>query len=255
MRNPVERFTSRVDNYVRYRPSYPAAVLDLLAQRCGLTAHSRVADMGSGTGILTRLLLQRGARVWGIEPNQAMRTAAEQLLVGEERFQSVAATAEASTLHADSIDLITAGQAFHWFDVPRARAEFARILVRGGWVALIWNEREKHASAFLDEYERLLLRCSREYRQVSEDRSRAENPETARHLFGHAPQVALFANPQRLSFEHLLGRLQSSSYSPQRGDPEYEPMTQGLREVFARHQHNGEVAFAYETRVYYGQLS
>lgn len=254
MLSPVERFTSRVESYARYRPSYPACVLDLLEQRCALSAASRVADIGSGTGILTQLLLERGARVWGVEPNQAMRAAAEHLLSGQDRFQSVSGTAEATSLPEASVDLITAGQAFHWFDLHRARAEFARILVSGGWVALVWNERPRQTSPFLDEYEKLLLQHSSEYGHVSEQRRRTENSETTRELFGQVAQVFTFANPQRLSFERLLGRLQSSSYAPEPGDPQYEPMVEALRAVFARHQHEGEVSFAYETRVYIGQL-
>lgn len=253
MRSPVERFTSRVESYVRYRPSYPAAMLQLLKERCRLSAASRVADVGSGTGILTRLLLETGARVWAVEPNRAMRAAAEQGLGGEERFRSVVGTAEATTLPAGSIDLVTAGQAFHWFDVPRSRAEFARILVPAGWVALVWNERPLGASPFLDDYERILLQQVSEYQQAAEVRQRRENPASARALFS-AVQVATFPNPQALDFQALVGRLLSSSYAPEPGHPEHEPLIGALRELFARHQHDGRIEYTYETRVYFGQL-
>jgi SAM-dependent methyltransferase len=255
MRSSVERFTSRVGNYVKYRPSYPAQVLDLLVERCGLSAESRVADIGSGTGILTQLLLGRGAEVWGVEPNEQMRAAAERLLGSHARFHSVAGTAEGTTLPSASIDIITAAQAFHWFDASRARLEFARMLVPGGKVALIWNERPCAGSPFLTDYEALLVQHSSEYGEVSELRSRAGNPESARKLFGNAFELVTFPNSQALSFQGLLGRLMSSSYAPEPHYPSYELIVAGLHEVFARHQRDGEVMFNYETRVYLGQLS
>jgi SAM-dependent methyltransferase len=250
--HPTERFTSRVDSYVRYRPSYPAAALDLLKDRCGLSSTSRVADVGSGTGMFTRRLLETGAEVWGVEPNDAMRSAAERLLGGHDRFHSVAGTAEASTLPAASVDLITVAQAFHWFDAARARTEFTRMLIPGGWVALVWNERPRGASAFLDGYEQLLLSHCSGYHEVLT--TRRESPESAVDLFGGAVQRASFPNQQTLGFESVVGRLLSASYAPEPGHPEHEQLIAGLRELFARHQHDGRVVYDYETRVYYGWL-
>jgi SAM-dependent methyltransferase len=254
MRSPIERFTGRVESYVRYRPHYPAQVLELLEQRCGLTSISRVADVGSGTGILTAMLLQSGAAVWGVEPNASMRAAAEGLLGSQRRFHSVAGSAEASTLAAASVDVITAGQAFHWFDVAHTRLEFARILAPGGWVALVWNDRARTATPFLAGYDELLLRHAPEYAQVSQVRARAERPESVRALFGGDYARATFPNRQLLDFQGLVGRALSSSSTPEPGDPAHEPMVEALRELFATHQHHGEVSFTYETRVYYGQL-
>src|ERR1700704_873866 len=138
--SPTERFSSRGENYVRYRPSYPSAAIDLLKTRCGLSPGAVVADIGSGTGILSELLLGSGARVIGVEPNDGMRAAAEALLRGEARFRSVKGTAEATALAPASIDLLVAGQAFHWFDVDQARREALRLLRSGGFAALLWNE-------------------------------------------------------------------------------------------------------------------
>ncbi|MDP8950409.1 MAG: class I SAM-dependent methyltransferase [Actinomycetota bacterium] len=154
--DPTQRFTNRVDHYVKYRPSYPRAALDLLKTECGLTSASLVADVGSGTGILSELFLENGNRVFGIEPNERMRETGERRLGRHPRFTSVAGTAEATTLDGDSVDFVVAGQAFHWFDPERARAEFSRILKPGGWVALVWNLRRKDATPFLAAYERLL---------------------------------------------------------------------------------------------------
>ncbi|MBV8308551.1 MAG: class I SAM-dependent methyltransferase, partial [Gammaproteobacteria bacterium] len=136
MIRPTERFSARADHYRRARPAYPAAALDLLAAHCGLKPGAIVADVGSGTGILTEQLLERGAQVIAVEPNDAMRAAAEEQLGAEARFRSVGASAEATTLPAQSVDLWVAAQAFHWFDAVRARLEALRVLRRGGFAAL-----------------------------------------------------------------------------------------------------------------------
>jgi SAM-dependent methyltransferase len=254
MFSSIERFTSRVENYVRYRPSYPAQVLELLEERCGLDLSFRIADVGSGTGILTQMLLQTGAEVWGVEPNERMRAAAEGLLGSQDRFHSVAGTAEETRLPAASVDLITAGQAFHWFDVPRSRAEFLRILVPQGWVALIWNDRPPDATSFLIEYDEVLHRYSSDYQQLAQQRRYAESPESARILFGGDFEIASFPNLQSLDFQGLVGRALSSSYTPEPGEPQHVPMVAGLREVFQRHAVSGEIVFTYETRMYLGRL-
>jgi SAM-dependent methyltransferase len=154
--DPTQRFKGRVENYAKYRPSYPRDVLELLEMECGLTGTSVVADVGSGTGILSELLLANGNRVLGVEPNREMQEAAERRLRRHPLFTSVAGTAEATTLDDASVDFVAAAQAFHWFDPQRARAEFARTLKPGGWVVLIWNLRCKEATPFLAAYERLL---------------------------------------------------------------------------------------------------
>jgi SAM-dependent methyltransferase len=135
----------------------PPEVLPFLEGECGLTDRWVVADIGSGTGILSELFLGNGNRVFGVEPNAEMRRAAERLLGGDARFTSVAGSAEATTLAEGSVDLVAAGQAFHWFDPEAARAEFLRVLKPGGWVALAWNARRRSGTPFLEDYERLLL--------------------------------------------------------------------------------------------------
>src|SRR5271154_1515768 len=128
VQDPTARFSSRVEKYVRYRPSYPKEVVALLGKQCGLTAESVIADVASGTGIFTRLLLENGNRVFGVEPNAEMRRAGEEYLAAFPRFTSVAGTAEATTLPDHSVDIVTAAQAAHWFDRAKARREFVRIL-------------------------------------------------------------------------------------------------------------------------------
>ena len=251
MMRSTERFSSRAEHYRRYRPGYPPAALDVLATRCGLTAGAVVADVGSGTGILSEQLLERGAEVIGIEPNDAMRAAAEAHLGGERRFRSVAATAEATTLLPQSVDLWVAAQAFHWFDAPRTRTEALRVLRAGGFAALLWNERPAQPGAFLSEYEALLRHHAAEYTTIA---ARRADEASMQAFLGGAMQIARFPNLQTLDYAGLEGRLLSSSYAPAPGHPEHQPMLAGLRALFDRFSEHGVVAFPYETRVYYAQL-
>ena len=251
MLSSTERFSTRVENYIKYRPSYPAAVLELMRVRCGLAATSTVADIGSGTGILTELLLETGATVYAVEPNKEMRSAAERLLSDYGRFRSMNGTAEETTLPDASVDLITASQAFHWFDVPKSRRELARILKPRGWAVLIWNERPPDSGPFLDEYDALLRRHAAEYDRVTNMRA---DEAKIREFFGRSPASAVFANRQIFDFPGLQGRLMSSSYAPEVGHPEHEPMMAGLRDLFDRHNRAGKVTFPYRTLVYFGQL-
>jgi SAM-dependent methyltransferase len=250
VRGPTKRFSSRVENYVRCRPSYPSAAIDLLKTRCALSPAAVVADIGSGTGILTELLLESGAQVIGVEPNDAMRAAAEARLGPQARFRSVNGTAEATTLPPGSIDLLVAGQAFHWFDVDKARREALRLLRSAGFAALLWNESPPEPTAFLADYEALLLRHAAEYAQITATRA---DEASMRRFFGGPMEFAAFPNQQTFDFEGLTGRLMSSSYAPEPGHPQHEPMIAGLRELFGRHQHRGQVVFPYRTLVYFGQ--
>jgi len=254
-----ERFSNRVADYVRYRPGYPPGILELLREECGLTPESVVADAGSGTGILTKLFLENGNFVCGIEPNAAMREAGEDFLAAYPRFRSVAAPAEATTLQDASVDFVIAAQAFHWFDPPRAGAEFARILRParvggpGGWVVVIWNERKKDLGPFAEAYEQLLRTYGTDYNAVSET---YPEPDRMTAFFGAGGfQHRAFSNEQLMDFDALRGRLLSSSYSPAPGHPNHAPMLAELRRVFDRYAENGRVRFEYATHVYYGQFA
>jgi ubiquinone/menaquinone biosynthesis C-methylase UbiE len=248
----TQRFSSRVENYIRYRPSYPHEIIAALQKACGLTSDAIVADVGSGTGMFAELLLRNGNTVYGVEPNQAMRAAGERLLHHYPRFHSVNGTAEATTLPDTSVDFITAGQAFHWFDRDKARHEFARILRPGGWVALVWNERRSGATPFLRAYEQLLRTYGTDY-----DASRHTNFAAAiiRAFFAPNPMfMQTFENQQRFDYNGLRGRLLSSSYAPEPGDPRHAPMLAELQRIFEQHAASGMVVFEYDTVLYYGQL-
>jgi SAM-dependent methyltransferase len=250
--SPTERFSSRVDNYVRYRPGYPDAVLDLLRSECGLCPASVVADIGSGTGISTELLLRSGGTVYAVEPNREMRQAAEARLAGYPNFRSVAAAAEETGLPGASVDLIVAGQAFHWFDQARAGEEFRRILRPHGWVALLWNERISGGTEFLDGYEQVLQEHAPEYLKVRH--KDLDVSELASFFAGGQMAISRFPNGQSFDLEGLKGRVLSSSYAPEPGDPGHVPMMAALEELFNRTQREGRVDFLYETRIYYGHV-
>ncbi len=247
---PTRRFTSRADNYARYRPTYPPAALDWLSAAAALRPGSVVADVGSGTGILTALLLARGATVYAVEPNAAMRAAAEAALADQPGFISIDATAEASGLPEASIDLVTAGQAFHWFEAEAARAEFQRILRPGGHVALIWNGRDRSAGGFVADYEALLQEYAGQYQRLRHG-SRMEKITT---LFADGFEMRVFDHARPLDYDAVLGGLLSGSYSPLPGDPRYEPMVARLEAIFAAHQRDGQVIMPYRTQVYFGRL-
>lgn len=249
--NATSRFSDRVENYVRYRPGYPPEALRALQAECGLRPEHAVADMASGTGIWTRILLENGNRVFAVEPNAEMRHAGERLLSGFPRFASVPGTAEATTLADKSLDFVTAAQAAHWFDRERSRAEFARILKPGGWLVLLWNERVTHSTPFLRDYEQLLLTYGTDYAEVRHERT----TDAVNEFFDPGPfQARVFELRQEFDYTGIEGRLLSSSYAPGPEHPSHGPMLDGLRRIFDLHAVGGIAAFDYKTRVYFGRL-
>ena len=253
MHNSKTRFSNRVENYIRYRPSYPKQIVLDLEMNDLLHKNAVIADVGSGTGISTEVFLSQGYHCIGVEPNQAMREGAERQLAQFSEFVSVNGSAEATTLESESIDLIIAGQAFHWFDQAAAKFEFQRILRPGKSVALIWNERNHGGTAFQAGYEDLLKQFCNDYDQV--DYKRVDT-EALKQFFSPYPYSTYeYSNKQHFDFEGLKGRLLSSSYCPVEGEPNYEPVMNGLSDLFHSHQTDGQITFDYNTRVYVGQLT
>jgi ubiquinone/menaquinone biosynthesis C-methylase UbiE len=250
MSDSIKRFSTRVENYAKYRPGYPREILTLLESECGLARGSIIADIGSGTGILSELFLKNGNRVIGVEPNGSMRAAAERLLEGYRHFVSIDGTAERTTLESKSVNFVTAAQAFHWFDRNGARGEFSRVLAPGGWVVLIWNERRLESTPFLRACEALLLKYGTDYRQVRHENVTGKIAE----FFAPATfKLKSYENIQELDFEGLKGRILSASYTPERGAANFELMLSNLREIFQENARNGVVTFEYDTRVFYGR--
>lgn len=249
--NATSRFSDRVENYVRYRPGYPAEALRCLVDECRLAPRHVVADVASGTGIWTRMLLENGNQVFAVEPNAEMREAGERLLAAFPKITSVAGTAEDTTLPDASVDFVTAAQAAHWFDRARARREFARTLKPYGWLVLLWNERLTNATPFLREYEQLLLTYGTDYEDVRHERT----TDAVNEFFDPAPyQERVFPMRQEFDYSGLEGRLLSSSYAPGPEHPKHAPMLGELQRIFHEHAVAGRVAVDYKTRVYFGQL-
>ncbi|MES2660774.1 MAG: class I SAM-dependent methyltransferase [Verrucomicrobiota bacterium] len=251
-RNPTTRFSDRVENYVKYRPSYPAEVIAALEENCGLNEESVIADVGSGTGISTKLFLDHGNRVFAIEPNREMREAAEKLLGDDPNFTSMPNSAEDTGLPDAWVDFIVAGQAFHWFDQIRTKKEFRRILRPGGWVVLVWNERETDTTPFLREYETFLHKHATDYGLVNHMNI---NEDALREFYAPASfRLLSFTNSQTFDLEGLKGRCLSSSYIPNKDAPGHAAMVSELEELFGAWQEEGFVRFGYRTNIFFGQL-
>jgi SAM-dependent methyltransferase len=254
MSDPTQRFSSRVEAYIKYRPSYPAELFDALARECALSDGATIADIGSGTGISAAPLLRRGYHVYGIEPNEPMRLAAEALLGAEPNFVSQSGRAEETGLPAQSVELVFAAQAFHWFERAGARREFQRILRTSGHVALVWNDRLTEGTPFLAAYERLLRSHAVDYAAVNH-RDTVSESAIAEFFAPAAYRTQGFANHQDFDLDGLIGRARSSSYVPEPGHPEHDAFYAELERIFAAHAHSGRVRFEYVTRLFWGGLS
>ena len=244
--DPKKRFSSRVENYIKYRPSYPKEIIKFLTDKKILSKQSIVADVGSGTGILSELFLKNGNKVFGVEPNSEMRRAAERILEIYPDFISISSSAENTSLMSNSIDLITVGQAFHWFNFEKARTEFKDILKSEGYIVLIWNNRKKTGQGFSSQYEQFITKYGTDYKHV---RKREQNVDV---FFNYKKEI--FHNYQELDFEGLKGRLLSTSYIPLEVNPTYEKMINELLKLFEKNEHNGKIRIEYDTEIYYGKL-
>ena len=248
----TNRFSSRVEYYIKFRPKYPKGLIDFLVEELALSPSSVIADVGSGTGVLSEMFLRNGNRVFGVEPNKEMREAAENLLREYPNFRSVNGSAESTTLDHQSVDFVTAGQAFHWFDMRKSGAEFSRILKPQGWTVLVWNARRTDSTSFLKAYESFLCRCGIDYQEVNQ-RNVDEN--VLNQFYGSGGyQSKVFDNKQVFDYESLKGRVLSCSYMPMQGHPGYEPMITELQKIFREYQTDGTVEFEYDTEMYYGRI-
>lgn len=252
----TQRFSSRADYYAKSRPRYPRALLDFCRTNLGLKPEHPIADIGSGTGILTELFLQNANPIFAVEPNEPMRRQAETSLAKFKNFHSIPATAEATTLPAQSVDFILAGQAFHWFDRPRARAEFLRILKPAGQVLLIWNDRDKTTDDFSAAYDSVVREFETDWHKVHHEQYTGPDSPAITEFF--APiryKLETFENPQPLDLDLLIARALSSSYLPLPGEPGCDKMLARLREIFDRFSSNRKVVQPYTTKLYHGRLT
>lgn len=248
----TERFSDRAGDYVRARPSYPHAIVECLETAGALRPGQIVVDIGVGTGLSAEPFLRRGYTVIGVDPNVQMRNAGDRQLRRYACYRSVAGAAEDTTLPDGAADLVTAGQAFHWFDVPRAAIEARRILRPGGWAALIWNDRQSTGSAFLAGYEALLRTYGTDYAKLIH--RHIDDKGIARFFAPAQAALATFDNPRALEREDLLALAGSASYLPAAGDPRHATMLLALNTLFDSHAMNGAVQMVYRTRMHYAQI-
>lgn len=248
----TERFSNRVKNYVRYRPHYPSEIIPFLKEKIGMDKDWKVADIGSGTGISSELFLNNGNTVYGVEPNKGMREAAEDIFNKKSNFISIDATAEATTLPSHHIDLVVAGQAFHWFDPVAAKQEFLRIAACGAFLVLIWNDRDPH-SDFQKGYEQMLFDFAPAYEAICQKNI---DEEVVNKFFSPASfSLHSFTNSQCFDLKGLKGRLLSCSYAPLKEDPNYARMMNRLTQLFNEYNIHGKVDFKYICKVFYGKIT
>ncbi|MGM0555540.1 MAG: class I SAM-dependent methyltransferase [Myxococcota bacterium] len=249
---PKRRFADKVDDYVKYRPTYPEAAIDWLEDRGTLVPGVKTADIGAGTGIWTDQLRARGFPVWAVEPNDPMRQVALDAFAGSSIVSVLDGAAEHTKLPESTFELITAAQAFHWFDPVAARTEFERILTDDGQVALLWNTRRTEGEAFLEDYESLIVEFGTDYTRVDHRKARGRVAD----FFGgeSAFEYTSFRNARMHDFEGVRGRLESCSYIPTPDHERYNEMIAALRDLFDEHEHGGDIEMKYDTEIFVGRF-
>lgn len=248
-----DRFSLTVENYVKFRPHYPIEVIAILKNKCALSKKSVIADIGSGTGIFTRLLLENGNQVLGVEPNENMRKAGEDYLRNFKGFDSINGSSEKTTLTDHSVDIITVAQAFHWFDQAKIKSEFSRILKPDAYIVLLWNLRDNSYSDFMRDCENLLQTFGIDYNEICAE---GVTDESIQQFFSPiSVDIMCLPNRQSVDWTGLSGRLQSTSYVPKVGDENFDEMMVHAKTIFDKNQENGIVTFAYDTKIYISQLS
>ena len=247
--DPTQRFSDRVENYAKFRPNYPDALIRFLLERLPLPA--TIADIGSGTGILSAQLLGAGFQVFGVEPNAPMRQEAERSLGDQPAFRSVVGTAENTTLASSSVGAVTCAQSFHWFDRTKCRAEFERILRAPKLVLLVWNERISEGP--MAEYDRILKESAPEYSTVGRHNNITE-ADIAEFFARDRFDLVSFPHSQRLDREAFIGRVLSCSYAPNIGQPGHDVFIDKLGAFFENHSQADWLEFPYQTRVYSAEL-
>lgn len=247
-----ERFTGLGEEYAQYRPSYPAQCVDWLVAAAQLNENTPVADVGAGTGILTRLFLQRGIPVTAVEPNADMRAQAEAALAGMAGYTSMAGSAEKTGLKTHSVKLVTAAQAFHWFDPGGFAAECRRILKPGGQVAIIFNTRDASAPVVRAHDRAFEAHCP-DYHSYK--RSRGETtPDKLAFFKGGRIVIQVFENPLEYSQEGYLGHVRSTSYFARLDAENQRLLLDELTESFHHYARDGVLHMPNCTEVYLGEV-
>lgn len=250
--NSKDKFTNKVEDYVKYRPSYPQELIEFLVEEVGLSKNSIVADVGAGTGILTKLLASKVGKIFAVEPNLNMRVACIQYCSDIGNFAAVDGSAEETKLPDKSVDFVTAAQAFHWFDRQKTRAEFQRILKTNGKVILIWNSRVPESELVKENAELCRMLCP-EF--VGFSGGSDVSPEVYSDFFRNGYcEYRVFDNDRSLSLESFIGRSMSASYAPSEKDDTYKPFVDGLIKLFQKYSVDGRLLLPNKTRCYVGEV-
>lgn len=244
-------FDGKSEIYSKFRPSYPDEVISTLRENAGQNQDSVVADIGSGTGILSKLFLMHGNFVYCVEPNSDMRDKAKDFLSSFNNYRLIDGSAENTHLPDKSVDFVVAAQSFHWFDPELSKREFKRILRPGGKVVLLWNNRTSKHDSFNEVYENIIMKFSPKYHGTGSLSVGEEIIEE--FLDGHFLLFTL-SNLQKLALDGVKGRYFSASYAIEPEDPDYKELLNSLKGVFNKYQENGFVDLEYETRIYVGTL-
>lgn len=248
--NTIERFNNRVQYYLKYRQGYSTKIIDSLKKEINFDETFDIADIGSGTGLLSKLFVNNGNIVYGVEPNDEMRKAAEDLFSENYNFISIKGTAENTTLANKCVDLITTAQSFHWFNSKLAKDEFKRILRNGGYVVIIFNVR-KNNTPFMKAYNKLQENINSDFKKV-----RLENvtsKDIAEFFSNKKFKEKQIDTSQELDYPSLRGRLLSCSYMPLSG-AENKRVLEELKDIFDKYNKKNKVIIEYQTKIYIGKL-
>lgn len=243
------RFSGKAEGYARFRPSYPEAAVETI-RSLGIGPGSTAADIGAGTGLFTHALAKCGCRVLAVEPNGDMLRACRAYCAGDRNVEYLQARAEETGLCDGSVDAVTAAQAFHWFDKPKCREEFKRILRPGGPVIILWNILRDDGE-FAAEYKKR----NGKYRDEAMIRNDAEDFDAQRReFFGGRFEKARFDNTQWLTREEYIGQCLSISYVPKEGESLFETYVAEMGELFDRFQKDGKIELRYMTLMSIGRF-
>ena len=247
--NSTNLFSGRAEVYTQGRPSYPKELVDELYTKYGFSCNSVIADIGSGTGKLSKQLLDKGSTVYAVEPNNDMRSIAEKELSEYSKFLSVSGNAENTLLPDHSVDFITVAQAFHWFDIKKFRLECDRIKKDNSRVILIWNSRDMTSDFNKESYEIYSKYCPR---FKGFHGGMKVNDIRFSEFFNGRYEHITFDNPLMFTKELFVSRSLSGSYSLQKGDEYFNDYIASLEKLFDKYAVHGLVKMNNKTDAYIG---